>query len=66
MARKRFDCLEAGCAFSTEAESDEQLVAAVQAHVAEAHGSFELEEFVLAGAVELPDEPEKNHQGDAA
>lgn len=66
MARKRFDCLEAGCAFSAEAGSDEELVAAVQAHVAEAHGSFELEEFVLAGAVELPEEAEESQRPDAA
>ena len=56
--RKRFDCLEAGCDFSTEAGSDEELVAAVQVHVAEAHQSFELEEFILAGAVELADASE--------
>lgn len=57
---KRFDCLEAGCTFRAEAESDEQLVSAVQAHVADAHGSFELEEFILAGAVAVPsDRPDE-------
>lgn len=53
--RKRFDCLEAGCDFSAEAASDDELVAAVQDHVAKAHESFELEEFILAGAVEVED-----------
>jgi hypothetical protein len=36
-----------------EAESDEELIEAVQAHVAEAHNSFELDEFILAGATEV-------------
>lgn len=54
MLLKRFDCLEAGCTFSALAASDDELVSAVQAHVAEAHGSFELEEFILAGAVSVP------------
>jgi predicted small metal-binding protein len=51
--RKRFVCLEAGCDRSIEAESDEQLVAAVQAHMADAHNSFELEDFILAAATEV-------------
>ena len=54
--RKRFVCLEARCDQVIEAGSDEELVEAVQAHVAEAHNSFELDEFILAGAVEVDDE----------
>ena len=50
---KQFVCLEAGCDEVIEANSDEQLVQAVQRHVADAHDSFELEEFILAGATEV-------------
>lgn len=53
MKRKRFVCLEAGCERVIEANNDEELVRAVQEHVAEAHNSFELEEFILAGATEV-------------
>ena len=52
---RRWECLEAGCGFSVTAESDDELVAAAQAHVREAHGSIELEEVILAGATEAPD-----------
>jgi predicted small metal-binding protein len=51
--KKQFACLEAGCETVIEANSDEELVRAVQKHVAEAHNSFELEEFILAGATEV-------------
>ncbi len=53
MKRKQFVCLEAGCQTVIEASSDEELVRAVQQHVAEAHNSFELDEFILAGATEV-------------
>ena len=51
--RKRFVCLEAGCDRMIEANSDEELIALVQEHVSEAHNSFELDEFILAGATEV-------------
>jgi predicted small metal-binding protein len=51
--KKRFVCLEAGCETAIEANSDEELVQAVQQHVAEAHNSFELDDFILAGATEV-------------
>jgi hypothetical protein len=54
--KKRFVCLEAGCETVIEANTDEALVEAVQEHVAHAHNSFELEEFILAGATEVDDE----------
>jgi predicted small metal-binding protein len=55
--RKRFVCLEAGCDEVIEADSDEELIEAVQTHVADAHNSFELDEFILAGATEVdPDQ----------
>jgi predicted small metal-binding protein len=53
MTKKQFVCLEAGCERVIEADSDEELIQAVQQHVAEAHDSFELDEFILAGATEV-------------
>ena len=53
---KQFECLEAGCDFSYRAATEAELVAGVQRHMAEAHDSFELEEFILAGAVEVSDD----------
>jgi predicted small metal-binding protein len=50
--RKQFVCLETGCERVISANSDEELVRAVQQHVAEVHDSFELEDFILAGATE--------------
>jgi predicted small metal-binding protein len=55
--KKKFVCLEAGCDRVIEADGDEELIEAVQAHVAEAHNSFELDEFILAGATEVDSEP---------
>ncbi|MGN6168161.1 MAG: DUF1059 domain-containing protein [Solirubrobacteraceae bacterium] len=49
-------CLEAGCEKVIESKSDEELVRAVQEHVAEAHNSFELDDFILAGATEVDSE----------
>ena len=51
--RKRFVCLEAGCDQVIEADSDDELVDAAQEHVREAHNSFELPDFILAGATEV-------------
>ena len=52
---KQWECLEEGCGALIRAGSDDELVAAAQAHVREAHGSIELEEVILAGAAEVPD-----------
>jgi len=52
-SRKRFVCLEAGCDQVIEAADDDELVQAVQRHVADAHDSFEIEDFILAGATEV-------------
>jgi predicted small metal-binding protein len=55
MARQ-WQCLEIGCGGMVTAESDEELVEAVNAHVREAHGSYELEEMILAVAEDVPSE----------
>jgi predicted small metal-binding protein len=54
-SKKRYVCLEAGCDAVIEGGSDDELVQAVQEHVARAHDSFELDEFILAGATEVED-----------
>ena len=46
----RWRCLEPGCGTTIEAPSDEQLVQDANAHMHEAHGTYELEEVILAGA----------------
>lgn len=51
---KRWECLEAGCSFSVTAASDEELIEQANEHVGEAHDSYELEDVILAGAVEVP------------
>ena len=52
---RRWECLEVGCGATVTAPDDEELVEAVNAHVREAHDSYELEEIILAAA---EDEPE--------
>jgi predicted small metal-binding protein len=54
--KKQFVCLEAGCDQTITAANDDALVEAVQQHVAEAHNSFELEEFIVEGATEVDSE----------
>ena len=53
----QYECLEAGCGQTIRAADEAQLVAAVQRHVAEAHDSFELDEIILASAVEVEVDP---------
>ncbi len=42
--RRQWQCLEVGCGEVVTADSDEELVEAVNDHVHEAHRSYELEE----------------------
>jgi Protein of unknown function (DUF1059) len=42
--------MEMGCEAVVTAGSEEELVQAANAHVREAHDSYELEEVILAGA----------------
>ena len=48
-----YRCLDAGCDVEIRAADERALVEAVQAHVAEAHGSFELEEVIVDMATEI-------------
>jgi predicted small metal-binding protein len=53
---KRWQCLEVGCGAVVSGGSDEELVEAANAHVREAHESYELEEMILAAAEEVPED----------
>ena len=55
---KRWRCLDVGCGALVSAGSDEELVEAANAHMREAHGSYELEEMILAVAEDAPDDGE--------
>ena len=46
----RYACLEPGCDSRIEADEEDELVAAVQAHMAERHDTFELEDVILDAA----------------
>jgi hypothetical protein len=48
MSSKRWSCVEYGCDYQALEPDDDKIVAAAQAHIAEAHGSFELEDMILA------------------
>lgn len=53
---KRWRCLDIGCGAVVSAGSDEELVEAANAHMRGAHGSYELEEMILAVAEDAPDD----------
>jgi predicted small metal-binding protein len=57
MAR-RWRCMEVGCDFVVTAESEDDLIEAANAHVSEAHDSYELDEVILAGAEDVEREEE--------
>ena len=54
--QRQWQCLEVGCGEVVTADSDEELVETVNDHVREAHGSYELEEVILAVAEDAPEE----------
>ena len=43
---KRWTCVEAGCSYELVAADVPSAVQGAQQHIAEAHGSFELEEMI--------------------
>ena len=44
---KRWTCMEAGCSAIVVAEDEDELIEQVNAHVGEAHGSYELEDVIV-------------------
>jgi hypothetical protein len=51
----RWECLEAGCDAVVTAGDEDELVEKVNAHVGEAHKSYELEDVIIANAEEVDD-----------
>jgi predicted small metal-binding protein len=52
MARQ-YECLDAGCGAVIVAPDEEALVAAVHKHMADQHGSFELEDVIIDMSTEV-------------
>jgi predicted small metal-binding protein len=48
-------CLETGCDAAITASDEDELIEKVNAHVGQAHQSYELDEVILAGAEEIDD-----------
>jgi predicted small metal-binding protein len=58
MARQ-YECLDAGCEAIIVAADEQALVEAVQRHMAEDHGSFELEDVIIDMSTELEGDGEE-------
>jgi predicted small metal-binding protein len=55
---RRYECLDAGCGAIIVAPDEAGLVEAVHRHMAEEHGSFELEEVIIDMSTEVEDDTE--------
>jgi len=51
---KRWACVEAGCDWEVVAADTDAIVPLAQRHIADAHGSFELEDMIEAVLEEVP------------
>jgi predicted small metal-binding protein len=58
MARQ-YQCLDAGCEAIIVAPDEEALVEAVQRHMADEHGSFELEDVIIDMSTEAEEGKEE-------
>jgi predicted small metal-binding protein len=58
MARQ-YQCLDAGCEASIVAADEGALVEAVQRHMADEHGSFELEDVIIDMSTEVDEGKEE-------
>jgi predicted small metal-binding protein len=56
MSAKRWSCVEAGCGFVLTAPDEATAIALAQAHIAETHSSFELEEMIEAVLEDVPED----------
>jgi predicted small metal-binding protein len=52
---KRWTCVEAGCSYELVAADVPSAVEGAQQHIAEAHGSFELEEMIEDVLEDVPE-----------
>ena len=50
---RQYQCLDAGCEMTIVADDESALVEAVQRHMAEEHGSFELEDVIIDMSTEV-------------
>jgi len=55
----QYECLDAGCGAVIVAADEEALVEAVQRHMADEHGSFELEDVIVDMSTEADDAEEE-------
>ena len=53
---KRWACLEAGCSAIVTAAEEDELIERANAHMGEAHDSYELEDVILAGTEDVDDD----------
>jgi predicted small metal-binding protein len=56
---KRWTCVEAGCSFELVARDVPSAVEGAQRHIAEEHGSFELEEMIEDVLEDVPEPAER-------
>jgi predicted small metal-binding protein len=56
---KRWTCVEAGCSFELIARDVPSAVEGAQRHIAEEHGSFELEEMIEDVLEDVPEPAER-------
>jgi predicted small metal-binding protein len=54
---KRWTCVEAGCSYELTAPDASAAVEGAQRHIAEEHGSFELEEMIEDVLEDVSDPP---------
>jgi hypothetical protein len=52
---KRWTCVEAGCSYELVAADVPSAIEAAQRHIAEEHGSFELEEMIEDVLEDVPE-----------
>jgi predicted small metal-binding protein len=55
----QYKCLDAGCGGIIVAADEQALVEAVQLHMADQHGSFELEDVIIDMSTEVDDDEEE-------
>ena len=55
----QYECLDAGCGAIIAAADEAALVEAVQRHMADEHGSFELEDVIIDMSTEADDGEEE-------
>jgi len=55
---RQYECLDAGCGAVIVADDEQELVEAVQRHMADQHGSFELEDVIIDMSTDVDEHQE--------